>query len=334
MDISTDDLGHFIDPEKGNNSLSRDGLRREVKSFHSDETVRRYVFSDEIGTNNYSDEETSLKGVLFFETKSLAAIKESAQSREDVKERRVLQLEKHTRQSIIYNEAVRYGAQVALRNTLRQFSEYIDKEAFSLEKIYPFHHFMLHKNSVIPPIINIKKDGVKVTDKTLSKFDFNYTITAQAKFTSRIPNFRDYLTFGDYAVRDPSIFNIPVSKNELTHWMNGIYDGWVRGERQAKVEIDNAIAKLNLDTLGMARYHMLLKKNMVSEPAISQSKQNLKGDKHNIEVGVINFVMDGEPVFQLDMNNWTPLPMIDELELKQFIQRKYEQPTNKIERDR
>lgn len=321
MDISTEDLGQYIQAEEPNESISRDSLRRDVNSFRKDESIRKFVFSDQVGVNKYSDEEISLRGVLLFETKSLKEIKEQALSRDDVEKRRKLQLEKGTRTSILYNEAVRYGAQVALRNTLMQFSAYVDKEDFSLERIYPFQNFMLHKNSVIPPVVNIKRDGVTVTDKSFSKFDFNYEITSQARFSDRIPHYRDYLSFQEYSVRDPSVFNIPLTPNELTHWMNGLYDGWVRGEQQAKVEISNSITKLNLDLLGMARYHMLLKMKMVSEPSISSSKQGIKGNNKNIEVGVINFVMDGEPVFQLDMDNWTPLPMIDELELKEFIKR-------------
>lgn len=329
MDITSEDLGQFSSTEESAGMISRDTLRREVKSFERDESIRKFVFSDEIGVNSYSDDEISLKGVLMFDTPSLTAIKQSALERDDVKKRRKLQLEKETRESILYNEAVRYGAQVALRNTLKQFSEYVDKESFSIEKIYPFKMFMLHKDTIIPPVINLTKDGIKVTDKSFSKSDFNYKITSQARFSNRVPHFRDYLTFQDYPVRDPSVFNIPVTPNELTHWMNGIYDGWLRGERQAKIEIDNAITKLNLDILGMTRYHMLLKMKMVSEPSISRSTQGLSGDTNNIEVGVVNFVMDGEPVFELDMNNWEPLPMIDELELKQFIKRKHEDGVKK-----
>jgi hypothetical protein len=329
MDITSEDLGQFSNTEESAGVISRDTLRREVKSFERDESIRKFVFSDEVGVNSYSDDEISLKGVLMFDTPSLAAIKQSALERDDVKKRRKLQLEKETRASILYNEAVRYGAQVALRNTLKQFSEYVDKESFSIEKIYPFKMFMLHKDTIIPPVINLTKDGVRVTDKSFSKSDFNYKITSQARFTKRVPHFRDYLTFQDYPVRDPSVFNIPVTGNELTHWMNGIYDGWLRGERQAKIEIDNAITKLNLDILGMTRYHMLLKMKMVSEPSISRSSQGLSGDVNNIEVGVVNFVMDGVPVFELDMNNWEPLPMIDELELKKFIKRKHEDGVKK-----
>ncbi|KDM89963.1 type IV secretory system conjugative DNA transfer family protein [Photobacterium galatheae] len=321
--LSTEDLGQFIpNADEGEHVLTRDDQRRDLKSFHHDENVRKYILSDEIGLSHFSNEDISLKGVLLFTTPGLSKIQSEARGREDVLERRKTQLEKKTRGNIIYNEAVRYGAQVALRNTLMNFQSQINKESNSLASNYNFDHYMLHKNTVIPPIINIRKDGITVSDDKFSKFDFSYSITSQARFTDRIPNYRDYLTFQEYPVRDPSVFNIPITQNELTYWMNGIYDGWKRGDVQAKIEIDNAISKLKLDFLGMVRYHMLRKKNIVSEPVISKSTLGLSGDQKNIDIGIVNFVMDGAPVFELDIHNWTPLPMIDEFELKEFIKRK------------
>ncbi|MCY9866131.1 type IV secretory system conjugative DNA transfer family protein [Vibrio coralliirubri] len=323
--ISTEDFGNFLpDREVEDPSVSRDDYRRQLKSFHADENIRKYILADEIGVSSYSDKDISLKGVLLFNTPSLEGIRVKAESSKDVEDRRKLQLEKETRANLIYNEAVRYGAQVALRNTLLVVQNNIEREASSLEANYNFSNYMLHKNTVVPPVINLSKDGIEVTDTKFSKFDYKYTIRQQAKFSSRVPHYRDYLSFQQYSVRDPSMFNIPLTPNELTHWMNGIYDGWKRGEMQAKIEIDNAISKLKLDFMGMVRYHMLLQKKMVSEPVITKSTLGLSGDKNDIEVGVINFVMDGAPVFELDMKNWTPLPMIDELEMKEFIKRKDE----------
>lgn len=321
--ISTEDLGKYLPNDDGNNTaLSRDDQRRLIKSFKNDESVRKYILADEIKSSILTTEDTSLKGVLLFTSPSLTSLQQQATDRDDVQERRKTQIEKKTRGNIIYNEAVRYGAQVALKNTLMEFQSHIRKENSSLEANYNFSNYMLHKNTVIPPIININQDGVKVSDDKFTKFDFRYSITSQAKFTERIPNYRDYLSFQEYSVRDPSIFNIPVTQNELTYWMNGIFDGWKRGDIQAEIEIDNAISRLKLDFLGMVRYHMLRKKNMVSEPVISKSTLGLSGDQNSIDIGVVNFVMDGVPVFELDMNNWTPLPMIDEVELKEFIKRK------------
>lgn len=323
--ISTEDLGNFLpDKEAEIPSVSRDDHRRQLKSFHADENIRKYILADEVGVSSYSDEDISLKGVLLFSTPSLENIRLKASGSEDVAERRKIQLEKETRANLIYNEAVRYGAQVALRNTLLVVQNHMEREASSLEANYNFSNYMLHKNTIVPPIINLSTDGISVSDNKFSKFDYKYTIKQQARFSKRVPHYRDYLTFQKYSVRDPSIYNVPLTPNELTHWMNGIYDGWKRGEMQAKIEIDNAIAKLKLDFIGMVRYHMLLKKNMVSEPVVSKSTLGLSGDKNDIEVGVVNFVMDGSPVFELDMKNWTPLPMIDELELKEFIKRKDE----------
>lgn len=321
--ISTEDIGKYLpNDDKKNKELSRDDQRRIIKSFNNDEAVRKYILADEIKSNNVTSEDASLKGVLLFTTPSLTSMQQQALSREDVQERRKTQIEKQTRGNIIYNEAVRYGAQVALRNTLLEFQSHIRKESSSLEANYNFSNYMLHKNTIIPPIININQDGVTFSDDKFSKFDFRYSITSQARFTDRVPNYRDYLTFQEYSVRDPSVFNIPLTQNELTYWMNGIFDGWKRGDVQAEIEIDNAISRLKLDFLGMVRYHMLRKKNMVSEPVVSKSTLGLSGDQKSIDIGVVNFVIDGAPVFELDMNNWTPLPMIDEVELKEFIKRK------------
>ena len=305
-------------------SITRDDYRREKRSFHKDEDVRKFILADELSDDLYTDKDMDLKGVLQLSTSRLLSIREEAIKRDDVKDRRLNQIEKGTRINAIYNEAVRYGAQIALRDTILAYQDRIKEESSSLESNFNFGNYMLHKNTIIPPIINLRQDGITVSDTTFTKTDINYYISSQARFSSRIPNYRDYLSFNEYSVRDPSVFNVPQTANEVTHWMNGIYDGWKRGEVQGNIEIDNATTRLKLDFLGMVRYHMLSVKKMVSEPVISKSKINISGDDENIEVGVVNFVMDGKPVFELDMENWIPLPMIDELEMKEFIKRRNE----------
>ncbi len=303
--------------------LDADNQRRIVKSFSNDEKIRKYVLMESLDNESLSKDRISTIGdILLLRTPELELIKQEAESDESVKERRLLQIENKSRESIIYNEGVRYGAQIALKSTLATFNEYILKESSSLDRIYPFENYLLHGKSVMPPIINVSQNGLIISGDILRKYDYKYEITSEAKFVSNPPNYRDYLSFSQYQAKLPATFNIPTTPNETTHWMNGVYDGWLKGDLQAKVEIDSAIKRLNLDFMGVVRFHALHKKNMVSSPIISTSRKGLDGNDKKIELGVVTLKMEARPSFELDAGNWSPILMLDKLEMEQYISNK------------
>ncbi|WP_210498573.1 type IV secretory system conjugative DNA transfer family protein [Vibrio crassostreae] len=307
-------LAKILEPE--DNTLTRDDQRYDKNVLvDSEKGVSFIVFDDKV---EESAKAIKLGEILKFESKELKGLKKEALNDELVDERRTIDLEKGMRGEKIYNEGVRYGAQAGLKSTLETFKMALKKMDMELRTIYNFESLMIGEGKVVPPVISMAKGLTSVNDdrREFSYVDTRYTINSQARFTNQPLTVYSYINLPEQKVKDPSTFNIPLDQIELTYWANGVYAGWVRGQRMAKNEISNNINKLNLDYLGMKRYEALEKQGIIRSPIVNKYEDTVTGESGSMDIGQTKLKLTKLPAFELNPDNWSIVPMLDKLELK------------------
>ncbi len=277
--------------------------------------VRFVVFDDD---EKAIDNEIRLTYILNFSAEHLAKLQEKAKRDPMVITRQENDLENNQRGEKIYNEGVRYGAQAGLKSTLDTFRSATSQMEHALSTVYDFNTVLLGEGQIVPPIIGMSKNVTEVNaDATrLSNINTRYTIRSQAKIRTSPLTFHEYMQMPEQEVMPPSIFSIPLNDVELTYWAAGVYAGWARGKRLAEQEISNAILKLKLDWIGMKRYEVLVKQNIIRAPIIKSAENHLEGDSKSLNVGLRALEMTKLPEWEFNSDLWEVLPMLDQLEIK------------------
>lgn len=321
LDVSASSVTHAIDsPDQAiAKQLNQDSQRVAVGVYQQEPLTKKYVFNANGNKDARVRVVEQLNKILNFNTRELLKIRESALSDSTVKQRRDIEIKKGFRGTEIYNEAVRYGAQVALSSTINDFVKGVEKRQNELRSIYDFGSLMLEHGTVVPPVVGVSKDVVSSNGNSYQRIAAHYKIVAQAKFVSSPVTFLDYFNFQDYEVDAPSKYDVPLTENEMNYWRNGIYDGWIAGSSQASMEIDSAINRLNRDYIGMVRYTMMLLSNMVSKPVVSKNSRATDVSTNSMDVGKVTLNISNNMRFNADDELWEVLPRLDKLELSSLI---------------
>lgn len=315
MDVSSDSKSDTLSEEV--KSLSVDSLRENSGVISKEDNTRRFIFESN-RKDFFNNNDTDVQAVINFKSESLKALLKSAKDDDKVIERRKIQLKKGSRENVVFNEAVRYGAQAALRSSIESFTDIVSKRKTELNAIYNFNNLMLYEGKVIPPVISLSENYYELSDREMRRVSTRYIIRKQAEFARRAPHAISYFSFSDYPIKAPSKFSIPLTENEKTHWSSGAYQGWLAGLDQAKRVIDESISELNRDYLGMVRFHAMLKYNMINLPELERKDIDFSSDGSVADVGEVVFRIRNLPDFNSDISNWRAIPKIDKLELEKM----------------
>jgi hypothetical protein len=128
---------------------------------------------------------------------------------------------------------------------------------------------------IVPPIIDRSDHTTRISDdgRYIRIVDILYRIRENARFSIRIPNWRNYLLI---PVEKPNYNDIvstvlPENDQELDVWRAAIVEGYLTGIEIARAESKRARDRLVADLKGMQRYHLLRAHNMVSAPVIESN---------------------------------------------------------------
>ena len=299
--------------------LDQVSQRVAIGVYQQDPLTKKYIFNTSARKGARLRVVEKLNKILNFSTDSLVGIRDSAKKSDTVKHRRDVEIKKGFRGTEIYNEAVRYGAQVALSSTINDFVKGVEKRQSELRNVYDFGSLMLSHGTVVPPVVSVSRDVVSSVGDKYQRIAARYKIISQAKFVSTPITFLDYFNFQDYEVDSPSEYNVPLSDNEMNYWRNGVYDGWLAGSNQASVEIESAVNRLNRDYIGMVRYTIMLLSNMVSEPVVNKNSRSTDSTKDSLDVGKVTLNISSDMRFKADDELWVVLPRLDKLEMSSLI---------------
>tara|TARA_E500000081_G_C6131798_1_gene354188 strand:+ start:607 stop:1734 length:1128 start_codon:yes stop_codon:yes gene_type:complete len=221
---------------------------------------------------------------------------------------------KNLRTNAIFDEALEYGIQTAMYNTLTRFEKKIDKIAAYYDNVYNFRLLMLYNGRVVPPVVlETNRSLEKESDSLLRTVDRAYTFYEQAKVTITPPSFRDYIMVTPLKPEQPNILALPFRDKpvEMEAWKKGIREGWMTGIRQAYLVLNEAIFEMARDYTGMSNYMYLLSKNIVTMPEISESDIGVNTNNQTINIGESTFKITQLPEFNPDGSSWVPLPRVE-----------------------
>lgn len=221
---------------------------------------------------------------------------------------------RNLRTNAIFDEALEYGIQTAMYNTLTRFENKIDKIGAYYDNVYNFRLLMLYNGRVIPPIVlETNRSLEKESESLLRTIDRAYTFYNQARVTITPPSFRDYIMVTPLKPEQPNILALPFKDKpvEMEAWKKGIREGWMTGIRQAYLVLNEAIFEMARDYTGMSNYMYLLSKNMVTLPEISESDLGVNTNNQTINIGESTFKITQLPEFNIDGSSWVPLPRVE-----------------------
>lgn len=199
------------------------------------------------------------------------------------------------------------GARGGLIAQTSLINKALDLVQRNLDAVYDFSPLMI-RGRVVPPVLTETREVYSQGDSAnLRLAGRSYKVEAQARFSSRPPQWRDYLyiVYGDDPM--PSTKLMPVNSKELEIWKASVSVGWTQGVEQANMIFQTNLNRLNRDYTGMARYHVLAIKRMVTLPVVAEQNMpiNTTGDTMSVDETLLRIT--ALPEFNSDMKGWTPL---------------------------
>ena len=112
-----------------------------------------------------------------------------------------------------------------------------------------------------------------------------YQITREAQLASTPPNWRSYLVRTWSNPHRPIDTVLPRTKQEAAYWNKWVAEGWAQGKKQAVEIFLSDLGRLERDIIGMARYRVLLRANLVELPKLAFQTQRVDGGRDSLHVG-------------------------------------------------
>lgn len=177
----------------------------------------------------------------------------------------------------------------------------------NLDVVYDFSPLMI-KGRVIPPVLTETREIYTQGDAiSLRLAGRSYKVEAQARFASRPPQWREYLSMEYGGVTMPSSTLLPRSAEEQEVWKMAVASGWTQGVKQANEIFELNLNRLNRDYAGMSRYHVLALKRMVTIPVVAEQNMPMNTSGNSMSLDETLLRITALPQFNTDMKDWAPL---------------------------
>lgn len=199
------------------------------------------------------------------------------------------------------------GARGGLVSQNRVIEKALQKVKRNLDTVYDFAPLMI-KARVVPPVLTETRDiytqGGAVTLRLAGR---SYKVEEQAHFSSRPPQWRQYLLMdlGDVSMPSPEL--LPRTAAEQDLWRKNVAKGWKKGVAQANEILQLNLNRLNRDYVGMVRYHILALKRMVTIPVVAEQNMPLNSSGNTMNLDETLLRITALPEFNTDIRKWMPL---------------------------
>jgi len=214
---------------------------------------------------------------------------------------------------MIKRSAFSYGTQGGFYARASQIKKMLKAHEEELDRVFNFNALTLNAGRVIPPVISQSFDSISQTDsRSLRITDASYVIDTPARFSSTAPNWRSYLfLITPDKPKVPDVNLLPVTSFEKSEWSQAVKRGWAAGKCQADKSYASALADLRHDFIGMVRYHILLRKNMVSEPFVTATNEKITREDNKLVIGDQILRITAMPGFKISEGEWDGLVEAD-----------------------
>nr|MDD2749164.1 type IV secretory system conjugative DNA transfer family protein [Acidithiobacillus sp.] len=189
-------------------------------------------------------------------------------------------------QRAMRKEALSLGAQAGLYVEGKKLDDWLLTRAPQLDKTYDFRRLVypaslhvqgrLTGTSLLPPIVEFSHDFTRLEGPdTLHVSRSFYRITNQARFSTVVPNWREYLIQGWSKPDVQSVPRVllPENAKERKTWIAAVQRGFVLGKAQAITNFHTSLARLQRDFLGMVLYRKLEMQGKIGAPVLAHANE-------------------------------------------------------------
>lgn len=209
----------------------------------------------------------------------------------------------------IYLEALKYGTQSGLFYRGTQLQRFIDKYKSDFSRIFNFQPLLMANGKVVPAVVVESKNNVQNESRfTLRMNDRSYKIEEQVKVSNTPLTWRQYLNMNMSAPVMPDEMLLPLNQKEDHYWKLGVSQGWETGVTQANSIYLEKVRRLERDYIGMVRFHLMLKRGLVTNPITSSINLGVTGKNDDMNVNEVIFNIDQAAKFNKDAETWKALP--------------------------
>lgn len=221
----------------------------------------------------------------------------------------------NSRYDNIYQEALIYGTQSGLYYRGTNLKNFIDKYDSNLSKAFNFTPLMLAKGKVVPAVVLESSKTTQNSDRyTLRSTDSSFRIVEQVRVVNNPITWRQYIMLDMPKPSQPNEQLLPLNEEEDHHWKLGISQGWEVGVSQANSIYLENIRKLQRDYVGMVRFHVMLKRGLLTNPVTSLVSLGVTGEEdETMNINETIFKIDRITKFNKDADSWKALNELSSL---------------------
>ena len=216
------------------------------------------------------------------------------------------------RMDMIRTAALTYGAQGGLAARSFAINEMLRRYQAQLDTTYDFGTLVLPvdggQTMMRPPIVSAAQMAFALGDNAQVARETSciYEITREAQLASTPPNWRSYLVRSWANPARPTDAALPRTKQEVAYWNKWVAEGWADGETQAVEIFLSDLGRLQRDIVGMARYRVLLRANLVEPPKLAFKTQRADGGRDSLHIGDQVIRITDQPGLQGNPGQWVP----------------------------
>ena len=214
------------------------------------------------------------------------------------------------RADMVRTAALTYGAQGGLAGRSFAINQMLRRYQAQLDGTFDFRALVLAVGSgqtlMRPPIVTAAQMAFALGDNGQVSHETAciYEITREAQLTSAPPNWREYLVRTWANPHRPIDAVLPRTKQEAAYWNRWVAEGWAQGEKQAVEIFLSDLGRLERDIIGMARYRVLLRANLVEPPKLAFQTQRVDGGRDSLHVGDKTIRITDQPGLQHNAQRW------------------------------
>lgn len=201
-----------------------------------------------------------------------------------------------SRYQALKDSAYRLGIQSGLYKRREELNLMLSKAQPQLGRIFDFSPYMLPGN-VFPPVITETNGMLEKNSRTqLRAVRHSYHILTLPQLLIEPPTYINYLVRHYPSPSRPDLLRLPLGEIEEKNWKIWIAEGWEIGRKQADLQYQSDVNRLERDLKGVRLFHDLVAKNVISMPQLA--KQNFgvvkSKDGRTLNIGdeVLSIVTD------------------------------------------
>lgn len=231
----------------------------------------------------------------------------------------VSDIEQQARIEAMLELVTQKGIKLGINDYLSDARSAINSQERNLDTIYNFRPYMI-KDVVIPPVVieskNLVENPNSLAYKTTKQ---TYRIDKQARFSTRAPDWRQYLTFPildsavDYVTFIPKEM-LPSSDQEQKIWKQEAEKAYKLGLIEGRNIVEDAVGRLNKDYIGMITFHKFVLEGKLSMPAFSSQSLAVSSTKDTMALDTKLLQIQQLPQFNSNIETWKPVIQPEKIE--------------------